>query len=88
MAVCRPATADIEHAHAGLEFQLAGNEVKLSFLGFIQSLRAPIPIGTAVDHAAIQHGLIEIVANVVVALANHECPLAPLAVDEATVQPK
>jgi hypothetical protein len=81
-----PATADVEHAHAGLQIQLAGNEIQLGFLGLVQGLRPPIPIGTAIDQAAIQHGLVEVVAEVVVALANHKCPLAPLAVDKVTVQ--
>ena len=63
-----PAAADVEDGHAGVEFEFAADEVELGLLGLVEGAGAVAPEGAGVDHAAVEHGLVELVAAVVVAV--------------------
>src|SRR5690606_5519425 len=85
-----PAAADVEHPHARAQAQLAADQVELGFLRRVQRLRqtsvAVVPVAAAVDQATAEHGLIEVVAEVVVALADGEGAAAELEVQQARGQ--
>ncbi len=64
-----PARADIEHAHARLKADLAADEVELGLLRRVQRRRLG-PIAAGIDHAPVQHGGVEIIAEIVVPFAD------------------
>src|SRR5690606_26465994 len=64
-----PAAADIQYAHAGLQPQLAADQIKLALLGSRQRI-ALLPVRAAVDHAGVEHGRVKIVTDVVVLAGN------------------
>ncbi len=59
-----PTAADIEQPHTRPQLQFAADQIKLGLLGLLQSGSLG-PIATAVGHGRIEHGLVEIVAEVV-----------------------
>ena len=80
-----PAAADVEHALAGLQLELAADQVELGSLRVIE-MGCLGPIAAGIHQPLAQHGLEQVVAEVVVHLADLECPLATLQVDEARLQ--
>jgi hypothetical protein len=64
-----PAAAEIEHAHAGTQADLLAHQRELGFLRLVERGGTGRPQRAGVEHAAIEHGLVEIVADVVVVLA-------------------
>src|ERR1017187_3291677 len=66
-----PAAAKVEDAHAWSRADLATYQIELGRLGSVQVVRA-FPVGAGIDHALAEHGLVQIVANVVVAVAHFE----------------
>ena len=60
----------------GAQAKLAADQVELGFLRRVQradrTARRVAPVAAAVDHALAEHGAIEIVAEVVMALADLE----------------
>src|SRR5207253_8116803 len=60
-----PAAAQIEHGHARLETDLAADELEFRFLRVVERLRAPAVVRAGVEHAPVEHALVEIVADVV-----------------------
>ena len=80
-----PAAADVEHTHARRELQLARDQVELGDLRGVELGRLA-PISAAVDQARAQHGAVEIVAQVVVALADLERAPPALAVEQPRTQ--
>src|ERR1017187_4676829 len=66
-----PAAADVEDAHSRLQGRLATDEVQLRLLRLVQIAGAG-PVPAAVRHAPVEHRLVEIIAEVVVALADLE----------------
>lgn len=69
-----PSAADVQHAHAWLESELAADPVQPVFLRFVQG-GAALPEAAGVGHARIEHRGIEIVAQVVVCVP--DLPRAP-----------
>jgi len=61
-----PAAADIEEPLARLQRELAADELALGRLGFVECLRARLPVGAAIGHRVVQELLEEVVADVVV----------------------
>ena len=61
-----PAAADVEHAHAGRQLQLATDEVEFGQLRGIEVTRLG-PIGAAVDESCAEHRRKQVVAEVIVA---------------------
>ena len=80
-----PAAADVEHPHAGLETQLLADQLQLGLLRLVQRVRA-FPVAAGVSHARAEHGLIEIIAKIVVSLADLPGALGVLAVEDALAQ--
>ncbi len=76
-----PATADVEYAHAALQADLACDEIELRFLRGVERLYV-LPIPARVDHARIEHALVEVVAEVVVLLPHAESAAPALHIDE------
>src|SRR5690606_4429113 len=76
-----PPTADIEHAHTGLETKLAANQVELGFLCAVEIVRIA-PVSAAVDHARVEHTLVQVIADVIVLLAHLERAARRLTVDD------
>jgi hypothetical protein len=74
------AAADIEHAHARREAQLAAHQVELRALRALQRV-ALRPVGAGVDHLGVEHALEEIVARIVVHLGHAKGPRPRLKVD-------
>ena len=60
-----PPASEIEHLHPWREADLAAHQIELRFLRLIQSPRV-LPVGARVDHALVEHDLVQIVAEVVV----------------------
>ena len=61
-----PATADVEQFLAGLEAQLAADEVQLAGLGVLQRLGCVRVVCAGVDHLRIQEEAVEVVADIIV----------------------
>jgi len=61
-----PATADVEHAHARSQRELARHELELRALGLLESLRAAREDRAAVGHRLVEEQCEEVVADVVV----------------------
>ena len=66
-----PADADVEHAHSGFELQFAAEQFELVALRRRQIARPP-PIAAGIGHVRVEHDLEQIVAGVVMALADLE----------------
>jgi len=77
-----PAAADVEQAHAGLEPELAADEVELGDLRLLEVVGLR-PVAAGVDHAGVEHGLEEVVAEVVMDLADLPCAAQILQVEQA-----
>ena len=84
-----PTAADVQQPLAGFQSQLVTDGAKLGKLGPFQ-IFGILPITTAVAHGRIQHGRIDIVADVVMMLTDLESAFAGLTVEEdvAQEQPK
>ena len=80
-----PAAADVEHTHARRELQLARDQVELGDLRGVEVGRFA-PVSAAVDQALAEHGAVEIVAQVVMALADLEGAPAALAIEQPRTQ--
>src|SRR3546814_3891296 len=80
-----PAAADVEHAHPLAQPELAADQVELGFLRIIEVLRLA-PVAAAVDQALAEHGAVEVVAQVVVALADLVTASSGLQVEQARTQ--
>jgi hypothetical protein len=80
-----PAAADVQHAHAGFEFQLATGQLQLGQLGLVQGTRR-LPVAAGVAHRRVEHALEEIVAQVVVRLADDVGACPALQVEEAGLE--
>ena len=61
-----PATAHVEKTLAGMQLQLAADELELRELGELQPVRARCPVGARVDHLLVEKEPVEVVAHVVV----------------------
>ena len=61
-----PTATDVQHAHAFLQAELAGDVIALGELGRAEVVHALTPVGAGVRHRLAQHHLIEVVADVVV----------------------
>jgi hypothetical protein len=67
-----PAAADVEDAHPRLQPDLSADEVELCLLSLFQQARF-LPVAAAVEHPPVEHGFVEVVAEIVVSLADLEC---------------
>ena len=65
-----PTTADVEQPHAGFESEFAADERELVILRFLQRF-GPFPIAAGVGHVVVEHGLVEIIVEIVVDLGHH-----------------
>src|SRR3546814_12459401 len=83
--VCSSDLADVEHAHPLAQPELAADQVELGFLRIIEVLRLA-PVAAAVDQALAEHGAVEVVAQVVVALADLVTAASGLQVEQARTQ--
>ena len=61
-----PAAADVEHALAGLQLELAADQLELGALGLLQGLRPRLEQRAAVGHRLVQEQREELVRDVVV----------------------
>ena len=61
-----PAAADVQHAHARLQLELARDQIELRALGLLERLRAPREDRAAVGHRLVEEQREELVADVVV----------------------
>ena len=77
-----PPAANVEHAVARLQAELAADEVELGLLHRVKGVGLG-PVAARVDQAAVEHGLEEVVAEVVVALPDLERLRRARLVDEA-----
>src|SRR5690606_30513782 len=82
-----PAATDVEHVHAGAQAELAADQVKLVGLRGIQRVRG-FPITTTVDKALAQHGMEQVIAEIVVAFANLEGTASALQVAQLGLEPE
>ncbi|OIQ88743.1 hypothetical protein GALL_293990 [mine drainage metagenome] len=64
-----PAAANLQQALSRFEFELAANQVELVVLGVFKIVGMR-PVAAGVAHAAVQHSLEHVVADVVVALTD------------------
>ncbi len=80
-----PATTDIQHTLPRAQAQLAADQVKLGFLRGVEIVGIA-PVAAAVHQALTEHGLVEIVAEVVVAAAHLVAALPHLQVEQARLQ--
>lgn len=64
-----PAAADIQQGHARFQVEFAADQLQLGFLGLCQGLGVA-PVTTAVTHGGVEHGLEQVVAQIVM-LAGH-----------------
>ena len=80
-----PTAADIQDLHAGLQFELAGDQIQLMFLCFVQRLRT-LPVRAAIEHAFVQHGAIQILAQVVMLVSDLERSRPTLQIHEPRLQ--
>ena len=76
-----PAAADVEHALALLQRELAADQRELGLLGLLERRRAALEVGAAVGHRRVEEQREELVARVVVvadraAVAAERVPLA------------
>ena len=80
-----PATADVQQSLARLQLQLAADQFEFMPLriGQIIGLR---PIGAGVAHGGIEHGLEDIVADVVMPFAHLERPTGRLRIEQSVAQ--
>ena len=76
-----PATADIQHTHAGLQLQFLANQTQFILLGFFEGCRL-FPVGAGVLHEGIQHAAEQIVTEVVVLFAHDPRPLFALQIEQ------
>ena len=60
-------TPDVEDGESGLQSELAADERHLGTLGLLQGLDV-LPVGAAILHVRIEHGLVEVVADIVMVL--------------------
>src|SRR5678816_3287014 len=65
-----PAAAQVEHAHAGLQPDLAAHQIELGVLRLVERLGV-LPVRAGVEQAAAEHRLVEIVADVVAVSYTH-----------------
>lgn len=77
-----PAAAYIQHAHAGLEPELAADQIELCLLGLLQGRRATREISARVVHARVEHGAEQVVAALIVVAGVALGAGARLAVDQ------
>ena len=80
-----PAAADVEHAHAWFEAKLAADQVELGHLRLRQRMGIA-PVATGVRHRRVEHRFVEVVAEVVVRLADLPRAAAVLAVAQFHLQ--
>ena len=62
-----PTATDVEQPHAGLQLELAAHEVEFRFLRRVEVVGV-LPVAARVDHPLVEHPLVQVVADVVVAL--------------------
>src|SRR5581483_2961412 len=80
-----PAAADVEHAHAGAQTQLPADEIELGFLRIVEVARFA-PVAATVDEALAQHRAEQVVAEIVVELADRKRAPPALQVHELRAQ--
>ncbi len=80
-----PAAADVQHPHAGLQLELAAGELELAALG-LQQAAGVLPVAAGVAHGVIEHAFEEVVAEVVVGLADDMGAGAALQVEETGLE--
>src|SRR5690606_41016038 len=80
-----PAAADVEHAHAFAQAELAADQVQLGLLRIVEVV-GPAPVAAAVDQPLAKHGAVQVVAQVVVALADLVAAATGLQVEQARTQ--
>ena len=80
-----PAATNVEQRHARLQLQLLANQLQLGLLRLRQRLGTR-PIAAAVGHGRIQHGLVQIVAQVVMHLAHLPGAVLRLQVGQARLE--
>src|SRR5690606_34715275 len=82
-----PAATDVEDVHAGAQAELAADQIQFVDLRGIQCLRG-FPITTTVDKTLAQHGMEQVVAEIVVAFADLEGTASALQVAQLGVDPE
>lgn len=70
---------------ARAQSEFAADQVELGFLRPVQVLRVA-PVAAAVDQALAEHGLVQVIAEVIVALADFEAATARLQVEQARLE--
>ncbi len=81
-----PAAADVEQLHARFEPEFTAGEIEFRLLRLIQRCGV-LPVAATVNHALVQHTLEQIVAAIVMRLADLERPPPALQVDEMAERP-
>ncbi len=80
-----PTATDVQHAHSWPRSDLARDQIELRLLRLVQASRG-LKIGAAVDHARVEHELVQIVAKIVMPLADDIGAAGVLQVEEAGAQ--
>ena len=82
-----PAATDVEHVHAGAQAELAADQIQFVDLRGIQCSRG-FPITATVDKALAEHGMEQVVAEIVVAFADLEGTASALQVAQLGLDPE
>src|SRR5690606_21751660 len=80
-----PAAADIENGHPRLQLQFATDQVQFCHLGILQVVGVP-PVATGVGEAGVQHGSVEVVAQIIVAFPHLPGPGFVLQVEDSRLE--
>ncbi|MNV10863.1 hypothetical protein D3C71_1014050 [compost metagenome] len=80
-----PAAADIQYVLTGAQAELAADQVELGLLRRVQVQRVA-PVATTVDQALAEHGLVQVVAQVVMAPPHLQAAAAGLQVEQARLE--
>jgi len=68
-----PAAADVQERFAAAQFQLVADQPELGVLGFFQADRF-LPVTAAIEHQGIEHGGVNVVADVVMVFTDLKGP--------------
>ncbi len=71
-----------KNAHAWLQQQFFADEIEFCLLSVIECCCTP-PVAARIRHGGIEHGLVQVVAQIVVMLPYHKCFARRLVVDQA-----
>src|SRR3546814_7728223 len=70
-----------------LQQQLAADQIKFGFLRLVEGVGRS-PVAATVDHALAEHGAVQFVADVVMALPDREAAATALFIDQQRAQPR